>query len=247
MAKLPWLGTCILTAALMQGCASLPFFGKDKEEDDGLVEEDAKQKPASHDEDDDVIASTKGRGKGKAKQSATEEQELKLAKLWARVDEMEEEQYRMKEKVRLLEKGLTLGLVPEELKKGSGKGKPAKAPAHAEKADRNKPIHLEADRVTVDDAKQIATFTGNVVLTQGTMVMRGDRMEVRQDKDGFRNGTVWGNLAYFRQKRDGTDDFIEGWSERIEYDSRADKVQMFTRAMLKRGRAEAKAAAKPAR
>jgi lipopolysaccharide export system protein LptA len=111
----------------------------------------------------------------------------------------------------------------------------AAAPAHAEKADRNKPIHLEADRVTVDDAKQIATFTGNVVLTQGTMVMRGDRMEVRQDKDGFRNGTVWGNLAYFRQKRDGTDDFIEGWSERIEYDSRADKVQMFTRAMLKRG------------
>jgi lipopolysaccharide export system protein LptA len=111
----------------------------------------------------------------------------------------------------------------------------AVAPAHAEKADRNKPIHLEADRVTVDDAKQIATFTGNVVLTQGTLVLRGDRMEVRQDKDGFKNGTVWGNLAYFRQKRDGSDGLIEGWSERIEYDSRADKVQMFNRAMLKRG------------
>jgi lipopolysaccharide export system protein LptA len=114
----------------------------------------------------------------------------------------------------------------------------AAAPAHAEKADRNKPIHLEADRVTVDDAKQIATFSGNVVLTQGTLVMRGDRMEVRQDKDGFRNGTVWGNLAYFKQKRDGADELIEGWSERIEYDSRADKVQMFNRAMLKRGQDE---------
>ena len=110
--------------------------------------------------------------------------------------------------------------------------------AHAEKADRNKPIHLEADRVTVDDAKQIATFSGNVVLTQGTMVLRGDRMEVRQDKAGFRNGTVWGNLAYFRQKREGVDELIEGWSERIEYDSRAEKVQMFNRAMLKRGQDE---------
>jgi lipopolysaccharide export system protein LptA len=112
------------------------------------------------------------------------------------------------------------------------------AALHAERADRNKPIHLEADRVTVDDAKQISTFTGNVVLTQGTMVLRGDKMEVRQDKDGFRQGTVWGNLAYFKQKREGVDELIEGWSERIEYDSRADKVQMFNRAMLKRGQDE---------
>jgi lipopolysaccharide export system protein LptA len=111
-------------------------------------------------------------------------------------------------------------------------------PAYAEKADRNKPIHLEADRVTVDDGKQVATFTGNVVLTQGTMVMRGDRMEVRQDKAGFRQGTMWGNLAYFRQKRDGVDELIEGWAERVEYDGRADKVQMFNRAMLKRGQDE---------
>ncbi|HYC44788.1 MAG TPA: lipopolysaccharide transport periplasmic protein LptA [Burkholderiales bacterium] len=110
--------------------------------------------------------------------------------------------------------------------------------AFAEKGDRNKPIHLEADRVTVDDAKQIATFSGNVVLTQGTMVMRGDRMEVRQDKAGFRHGTMWGNLAYFRQKRDGVEELIEGWAERIEYDGRADKVQMFNRAVMKRGQDE---------
>ena len=111
-------------------------------------------------------------------------------------------------------------------------------PVHAEKADRTKPIHLEADRVTVDDAKQIASFTGNVVLTQGTMIMRGDRMEVRQDREGFRHGTMWGNLAYFRQKREGYDDHIEGWAERVEYDGRADKVQMFNRALLKRGQDE---------
>src|SRR5689334_465794 len=73
-------------------------------------------------------------------------------------------------------------------------------PAAAEKADREKPINLEADRVSIDDAKQIATFEGNVLLTQGTLQIRGDRMEVRQDKDGFKYGTTWGNLAYFKQK-----------------------------------------------
>lgn len=110
----------------------------------------------------------------------------------------------------------------------------APASAFAEKADREKPINLEADRVTVDDAKQISTFTGNVILTQGTLVIRGDRMEVRQDEQGFNSGTTWGNLAYFRQKRDGYDEYIEGWAERIEYDGRADKLQMFVRASMKK-------------
>lgn len=107
--------------------------------------------------------------------------------------------------------------------------------SRAEKADREKPINLEADRVTVDDAKQISTFEGNVILTQGTLVIRGDRMQVRQDAQGFQYGTAWGNLAYFRQKREGFDEIIEGWAERIEYDGRADKVQMFKRASMKRG------------
>lgn len=107
-------------------------------------------------------------------------------------------------------------------------------PALAERADREKPINIEADRVTVDDAKQISTFEGRVVLTQGTLVIRGDRMEVRQDSQGFNSGTTWGNLAYFRQKREGHDEIIEGWAERIEYDGRADKLQMFNRASMKK-------------
>jgi lipopolysaccharide export system protein LptA len=110
--------------------------------------------------------------------------------------------------------------------------------AHAEKADREKPIHIESDRVTVDEAKQVALFEGNVLLTQGTLMIRGDRMQVRQDDEGFRYGTTWGNLAYFRQKREGYEEYIEGWGERIEYDGRADKVQMFNRAMMKRGQDE---------
>jgi len=112
------------------------------------------------------------------------------------------------------------------------------APAFAEKADREKPINLEADRVTIDDAKQTAHFEGNVLLTQGTLQIRGERMEVRQDQEGFKYGVTWGNLAYFRQKRDGYDEYIEGWAERIEYDGRAETMQMFNRAQMKRSQDE---------
>lgn len=108
-------------------------------------------------------------------------------------------------------------------------------PAQAERADREKPVNIEADRVTIDDAKKISTFEGNVVLTQGTLVLRADRMVVREDPQGFQHGTAYGNLAKFRQKRDGVDEYIEGEAERIEYDGRAERLQLFERAQMKRG------------
>jgi lipopolysaccharide export system protein LptA len=110
----------------------------------------------------------------------------------------------------------------------------APAAAFAERADRDKPVNLEADQVTVDDNKQTATFTGKVVLTQGTLVIRGDRMVVQQDADGFKYGVAYGDLASFRQKREGYDEYIDGYAERIEYDSKAEKLQMFNRAYLKK-------------
>lgn len=107
--------------------------------------------------------------------------------------------------------------------------------ARAEKADREKPVNLEADRVTIDDAKQVANFEGNVVLSQGTLQIRGDKMVVRQDAEGFQFGVATGNPASIRQKREGYDEYIEGFAERIEYDGKAERVQMFNRAVMKRG------------
>ncbi len=112
------------------------------------------------------------------------------------------------------------------------------APAQAERTDSDQPVHLEADRASVQDADKLATFTGNVVLTQGTLVIRADKMIVKEDVNGFQYATAFGNLASFRQKRDGKDEYVEGWSERMEYDGKADKVQLFKKARLRRGQDE---------
>lgn len=108
-------------------------------------------------------------------------------------------------------------------------------PAAAEKADKDKPINLEADRVTIDDAKKVSVFEGNVVLTQGTMVIRAERMIVREDPQGFSHGTAFGNLVSYRQKREGVDEYVEGQAERVEYDGKTERLQLFNRAQLKRG------------
>ena len=107
-------------------------------------------------------------------------------------------------------------------------------PCFAERADRDKPIHLEADQLRIDDAQQISTFIGNVKLSQGTLLIRGDKIVVTQDQDGFKHGTAYGNTASFRQKREGLDEYVEGYGERIEYDTRAETVDFYVRARLKR-------------
>ena len=107
--------------------------------------------------------------------------------------------------------------------------------ALAERADRDKPVNLEADRVDLDDAKKEAVFVGAVTLTQGTLTIKADKIIVKQDAEGFQYGIAYGNPAHFRQRREGSEEYIEGFSERLEYDGKADKVQMFTNARIQRG------------
>ena len=107
-------------------------------------------------------------------------------------------------------------------------------PAWGEKSDRDKPVNIESDRMNADDAKKTAVFDGRVILTQGTLTIRGDRITVTQDAQGFQTGTAAGNPASFRQKRDGSSEYIEAEAERIEYNGKADRVEFFGRARLRR-------------
>lgn len=109
---------------------------------------------------------------------------------------------------------------------------------YAEQSDRNKPVHLESDRLNIDDASQTSTFEGNVQLSQGTMMIRGDKVIVTQGKDGVKHGTAIGHPASFRQKREGSDEYIEGFAERIEYDTRNETVDFFGQAHMKRNHDE---------
>ena len=111
------------------------------------------------------------------------------------------------------------------------------SPVLAESADRDKPMNAEADALRYDDLKQTSVFTGNVVITKGSTIIRGERVDVKQDPEGYQQATVVaapGKLAYYRKKRDGLDEFIEGEGERIEYDSRQDVVKFMRNAVLRR-------------
>ncbi|GBL32758.1 lipopolysaccharide export system protein LptA [Methylophilaceae bacterium] len=104
----------------------------------------------------------------------------------------------------------------------------------AEKADRDKPIELESDTMTSDDSKNTSVYSGNVILTQGTLLIKADELTIREDNQGFQHSTSIGNPTTFKQKQEGKNEYIEGSAQRIEYDGRMDKVHLYSKAWVKK-------------
>lgn len=110
--------------------------------------------------------------------------------------------------------------------------------AHAERADRDKPLQLEANTLSIDDAKKIQILEGDVVVIKGTMVLRADKVVVTEDQYGFQKGVATGGkdgLARIRQKREGREDYVDGEAERIEYNTGSEIAEFFRRAWVKSG------------
>lgn len=109
------------------------------------------------------------------------------------------------------------------------------SPALAERADREQPTNVESDRMQYDEPKQTTVFSGRVVLTKGTLIIRGDQMVLRQLAENQQVATATGKPATFRQKRDGPgEQFVNGTGQTIDYDSRNEKMVLTGSAVMTR-------------
>ena len=108
----------------------------------------------------------------------------------------------------------------------------------AEKADRDKPITFAGDAGDANLQARGGALTGNVIITQGTLSIRADRIVFKQNTDNSLSATAFGNPVAIRQKRDGVDEYYEGYAQRVEYDGAKELVELFDRALLKRGQDE---------
>jgi lipopolysaccharide export system protein LptA len=114
------------------------------------------------------------------------------------------------------------------------------AAAFGEKADKDKPAQIEANRMSADDARRMNIFEGNVILTKGTLAVRAERIVVRQDAEGYQFTTATGAPVRFKQRQDVKEGEKEGrWMDgeamRIEIDDRNQKIELFDNARVSRG------------
>jgi len=111
-------------------------------------------------------------------------------------------------------------------------------PCRADDADKDKPINYSSDTGGADQSNGTGDLTGNVTITQGTLVLHADRITFKRNPDNSFSAIAYGNPVSYRQKREGSDEYDEAYAQRIVYDGQKQLVELFEHALLKQGPTE---------
>lgn len=106
--------------------------------------------------------------------------------------------------------------------------------AYALESDRNQPIAIEADQGSLDQKNQVTTFSGNVIIKQGSLNIRAANVRVSQDKSGNQTMNAEGNPVKFGQQLENKG-YVEGQGTRVEYASATGLVKLSGNAKVQRG------------
>ena len=100
--------------------------------------------------------------------------------------------------------------------------------------DRDQPIRIQADNAHLDDKQGVATYTGDVIITQGSMMIKGNTVTITRAASGDIDVvTSVGNLAYFEQQQSAAKpDKMKGWAVTIQYQAQKDTVILTDRAKV---------------
>lgn len=96
--------------------------------------------------------------------------------------------------------------------------------------DKQQPMRIEADRVELDDATGISTYSGNVKVTQGTLVLTGELMTIHSSNNEIRKVIMEGNPATYRQRPDNKDEDVHANSLRMEYYTEPERIILLKQA-----------------
>ncbi|MCF5547453.1 lipopolysaccharide transport periplasmic protein LptA [Pseudomonas salomonii] len=100
--------------------------------------------------------------------------------------------------------------------------------------DSQQPIHIQSDEAQLDDKQGVATYTGGVVITQGSMKITGNTVTLTRTPAGDIDVvTSVGNLAYFEQKQAVADEKpMQGYGKTIQYHAQQNRIVLIDQARV---------------
>ena len=110
----------------------------------------------------------------------------------------------------------------------------ASSAAFALESDRNQPIQIEADQGSLDQKNQNTTFSGNVIVKQGSMNIQAGTVAVSKDKSGQQHMNARGNPVKFGQQLEKNGK-VDGQANQVEYSSATGVVVLTGNAKITRG------------
>ncbi|MDQ8936968.1 lipopolysaccharide transport periplasmic protein LptA [Acinetobacter rudis] len=109
----------------------------------------------------------------------------------------------------------------------------ASASVFALQSDRNQPISLVADHATFNDKTGLTTYSGNVVIEQGTMKVQANSIVAQLNANKQVSVvTATGSPAKFQQQMDGNKGLVRGEAQKIIYNAETGILNMSGNAYL---------------
>lgn len=106
-------------------------------------------------------------------------------------------------------------------------------PAVAVTGDTDQPIHIESDQQSLDIQSSVVTFTGHVVVTQGTIKINADKVVVTRPAGEKGKEVIdgYGNPATFYQMQDNGKP-VNGRADKMHYELQNDFIELTGNAYL---------------
>jgi lipopolysaccharide export system protein LptA len=98
-------------------------------------------------------------------------------------------------------------------------------------SDRDQPMTLEADSVTIDESSGVSLYEGNVIITQGSLKLWADRLWIHRRNGKTDKMISEGKPTRFRQLTDEQEE-IKGRALRAEFYVDRDELLLFDEAVL---------------
>lgn len=110
----------------------------------------------------------------------------------------------------------------------------ASTSAQALPTDRDQPVQVSANSASFNEKTGIATYSGAVLVKQGTLEIRADEIVITTDKKGTILTTIaTGNPARYQQQTDPKKGLVNAEAQRIDYDAKNEIITLTTHAKLK--------------
>jgi len=107
--------------------------------------------------------------------------------------------------------------------------------AHALPDDRQQPVKVSADKLEANRSQNLSVYIGNVVITQGSMQIRADRVEVHGNPEGEISKVIaTGKPAHFQQQVEESTNPVKARAQRIEFMVGNDSLQLTGQAHVDR-------------
>lgn len=103
-------------------------------------------------------------------------------------------------------------------------------------SDKDQPVNIEADSVDIDEAQETAIYRGNVILTQGSINLKANRVVVHNFQSDNARIVATGKPVSFSQKQDKNEGTIKGKANKTEYGINSARLVLTGNASLVKGK-----------